>query len=87
MVPQSLDTDPKVEKIFVSLLQKISFAKKFDQMQSFSSIIIKLSKRAIARANPNLSKQEKDILFVKYHYTDELAADLQKYFDQTEIMS
>jgi hypothetical protein len=85
MVPQSMDTDPKVEKIFVSLLRKISFAKKFNQMQSFSSIIIKLSKRAIARANPNLSKQEKDILFVKYHYTDELAADLQKYFDKPKV--
>ncbi|MFA4922741.1 MAG: hypothetical protein WC557_00935 [Ignavibacteriaceae bacterium] len=82
---QSKDTNPEVEKILISLLRKISFAKKFDQMQSFSSTIIKLSKRAIARANPNLTKQEKDILFVKYHYSDELAADIQKYFDKPGV--
>lgn len=85
MVTQSIDTDPKVEQILISLLRKIPFAKKFDQMQVFSSTIIKLSKRAIARANPNLSQQEKDILFVKYNYSAQLAASLQKHFDKTRI--
>lgn len=83
MVTQSIDTDPKVEQQLISLLRKIPFSKKFDRMQVFSSTVINLSKRAIARANPNLSKQEKDILFVKYNYSAQLAANLKKHFDNT----
>ncbi|MCK9426437.1 MAG: hypothetical protein M0Q21_10395 [Ignavibacteriaceae bacterium] len=85
LTTQLNDTHPEVEKMLIFLLRRISFAKKFDQMLSFSSTIIKLSKRAIARANPNLTKQEHDILFVKYHYSNELAATIQKYFDKHRV--
>ena len=85
MVTQSRDTNPEVEKFLISLLRKASITQKLDQVLTFSSSILNLSKRAISRANPDLSEQEKDILFVKYHYGKELADKLQTYLEQKEL--
>jgi hypothetical protein len=85
MVTQSRDTNPEAEKFLITLLRKRTISEKLDQVLEFSSSIIKLSKRAISRANPNLSKQEKDILFVKYHYGKELADKLRAYLEQREV--
>ena len=82
MAAQSRDTNPEAEKFLISLLREKSISEKLDQVLEFSSSILKLSKRAISRANPDLSKQEKDILFVKYHYGKELADKLQAYLKQ-----
>jgi len=79
MVTQSVDTNPEVEKFQISLLRKASVAKRFALMQSLTSTTIQLSKRAIARANPGLSKRELDLLFVKYHYGNKLAEQLRFY--------
>ena len=84
MATQSTDTNPEAEKFLINLIRKASTTQKLDQVFSFSSAIISLSKRAIARANPNLSKQEKDILFVRYHYGDKLADKLYTYLKQRE---
>jgi len=85
MVTQSRDTNPEAEKFLISLLRKTSTSKKLDQVLAFSSSIIKLSKRAISRANPDLSDREKDILFVKYHYGKELADKLHAYLEQRKL--
>ena len=84
MVTQSSDTNPEAEKFLIFLLRKRSTSEKLAQVLEFSSSVLKLSKRAIARANPDLSEQEKDILFVKYHYGKELADKLQTYLEQKE---
>jgi hypothetical protein len=85
MVAQSPDTNPEVEKVLISLIRKKSISEKLNLVFSFSSAIINRSKRAISRANPNLSEQEKDLLFVKYHYGKELADKLRSYLEQREI--
>ena len=82
MATQSRDTNPEVEKVLISLLRKCTTAEKFRQVASLSSATMRLSKRAIQRANPHLSQRERDILFVKYHYGDELAERLRKYFEE-----
>ena len=82
MITQSTDTNPEVERVLVSLLRKLNMTQKLEQVQSFSSSILKLSKRAISRANPDLTEDEKNILFVEYHYGVELANRLRKYLDQ-----
>mgnify|MGYP006949819356 CR=1 FL=1 len=81
MITQSTDTHPEAERVLISLIRNISNHEKFNQTLSFSSSMIKLSKRAISRANPELSKDEKNILFVKYHYGNELADKLRKYLN------
>ena len=82
MITQSRDTNPEVEKVLVSLLRNLTIEEKLNRVLQFSSSIINLSKRAIARANPDLSEDEKNILFVRIHYGNELADKLRKYLNQ-----
>lgn len=85
MSVQSADTHPEVEKILISRLRQTSISKKLKQVISFYSTILRLSRRAIARANPDLSIDERNILFVRYHYGDKLADKLQAFLRQREI--
>ncbi len=81
MITQSTDTNPEVERVLISLLRKLSAEEKLNRTLQFSSSIINLSKRVIARANPDLSEVEKNILFVRLHYGNELADKLRKYLN------
>jgi len=85
MITQSTDTNPEVEKILITLLRKISVEEKLNRTLRFSSSIIYLSKRAIARANPGLSEIERDLLFVEYHYGAALASKLRLFCRQNQI--
>jgi hypothetical protein len=38
-----------------------------------------LSKRAIARANKDLSEEQVNLLFIEYHYGKDLAGRVEKY--------
>jgi hypothetical protein len=79
MKTQSIDTNVKAEKFLISLIKKSTPAQKFLQICSLSQTTIQLSKRAIARANENLSELKLNLLFVKYHYGENLANNLEKY--------
>jgi len=79
MKTQSKDTRIETEDVLISLLKKASVAKKFSQVRSLSEITLQLSRRAIARANRNLSEEQIDILFVSHHYGKEIAHNLEKY--------
>ena len=79
MKTQSIDTNIKAEKVLISLLQNSTPAQNFSQVRSLSQTTIQLSKRAISRANRNLSELQVNLLFVKYHYGKELANNLEKY--------
>jgi VIT1/CCC1 family predicted Fe2+/Mn2+ transporter len=78
----SRDTHPKAEEVLIGLIRKASVAKRISRMHSLTRTILRLSKRAIAKANPGLSEQELNILFVKIHYGEDLANRLQKYLEQ-----
>ena len=84
MITQSIDTHPDAEKVLISLLRKASPAVKLSQVRSLSQTIIKLSKRALARANKNLDEQEVNLLFVSHHYGKNLADRLRKYLEKTD---
>ena len=85
MMTQSIDTNPEVEKVLVSLIRKLSIEEKLNQTLQFSSSIVNLSKRAIARANPTLSEDERNLLFVEYHYGAELANKLRSFQEQNRL--
>ena len=78
MTTQSIDTNPEVERVLISLIRKLSMEEKLNRTLNFSSSIINLSKRAISRAIPDLSEDKKKLLFVKYHYGNDLAYQLRK---------
>jgi hypothetical protein len=67
MITQSTDTNPEVERVLISLLRKLSSEEKLNRTLQFSSSIIYLLKRAISRAKPDLSEDEKRLPFVEYH--------------------
>ena len=50
-------------------------------VRSLSQTTIQLSRRAISRANPGLSEQELNLIFVAYHYGDELANRLRAHME------
>ena len=77
MRTQSFDTDEATENIQISLLRKASVAQKITNVFSLSQFIIQLSYRAIARANPVMSKDELNLLFVSYCYGTKLAEHLK----------
>jgi hypothetical protein len=85
MTTQSVDTNPDVERVLISLLRKLSTEEKLKQTLNFSSSIINLSKRAIARANPELSEDERNLLFVEYHYGAELANKLRSFQEKNVL--
>ncbi len=76
------DTDPGAESIQLSLLGQASPARRFALTRSLSRTAIQLSRRAIARANPDLSERELDLLFVAHHYGAALADALRDYLNQ-----
>jgi len=81
MKAQSIDTTLKAEEFLISLYRNACTAKRFSQVRSLSKTITQLSRRAIARANKDLTERQIDILFVAYHYGKELANSLEKYLD------
>ena len=85
MITQSIDTNPEAERILISLIRTLSMEEKLNRTLNFSSSIINLSKRAIARANPELSEDERNLLFVEYHYGVELANKLRSFQEQNGL--
>lgn len=78
MKTQSADTHPDAERFLVSLFRQLTVAKRIEKMCLLTRMTIQLSRRAIVRRNPGLSDREIDLLFVKYHYGEDLANRLSQ---------
>lgn len=76
------DTDPRVEQIHIEMLRKAGGAKRASLAISLSETLISLSRRAIARANPDLSEEEQDLLFIAINYGEEMARRVAVYLRQ-----
>jgi hypothetical protein len=77
MRPQSEDTDPGTELKQIELLRGATVARRTALAFSLSETMIALARRAIQRANPQLSPQETLVRFVALHYDPELAERLR----------
>ncbi len=84
MRTQSSDTHPGIENILIDLTRKVTVAEKFAQVRKLSNMAMQLSRWAIARANPGLFEDEVDLLFVKYHYGDNLANRIKNHLDKKQ---
>jgi hypothetical protein len=73
------DTSPEAEKAQIELLRKLTVAERFARVRSLTARTVRLSKRAIARANPNLSPEEQKVRFIELHYGKELAERVRTY--------
>lgn len=81
MITQSPDTHPKIEELQISLIRSSSTAKRISSVRSLSESTIRLSRRAIMRANPDLDKKELNLKFISYHYGEKLAGLLREYME------
>jgi len=79
---QSRDTRPEMEKVYINLIRKASAGEKLAQVRSLSRTTLQLSRRAIKRANRELTEDEIDLLFVSHHYGEKLARGLKRYIDK-----
>jgi hypothetical protein len=76
------DTTADVERVQVALLRAASVSRRLRLAFGLSATAITLARRAIARAHPEASSEERDLLFVELHYGLNLAralrADLER---------
>ncbi len=73
------DTSPEAQRVQIELLRQATAAEKIAQMRSMTAMAVKLSRRAIARANPTRSSQEVDLKWVELHYGKQLGRDFRHY--------
>ena len=85
MIGKSPDTDSQAEKVQIELIRQSSVAKRISMVRSLSRTAMFLSRRAIRRANPSLSKREVDLLFVELHYGKDLAERLRSYIEHKRL--
>ena len=85
MIGKSPDTDSRAEKVQIELIRQSSVAKRISMVRSLSRTAMFLSRRAIRRANPSLSKREVDLLFVELHYGKDLAERLRSYIEHKRL--
>jgi hypothetical protein len=79
---QLSDTDEKIEKIQIALIRKLSTTERLSILLSLSRTVINLSRRAIRRANPEISERELNCKFLMYHYGNEIAEKYKNYIDR-----
>lgn len=82
MICQSPDTDPRAEKVLIELIRNSSVAERISRVRSLSQTVMYLSRRAIQRANPNMSELEVNLAFVEHHYGKALAGRLRSYLER-----
>ena len=77
------DTSREAETVQIELLRKLTLAERFAKLRALTARTVRLSKRAIARANPDLSPEELKLRFIELHYGKELAERVRAYLKNT----
>jgi hypothetical protein len=75
--PRPADTTPEAEQVQLALMRAAPVARRLHLALGLSATAINLARRAIARAHPSASKDDRDLLFVELHYGAALARDLR----------
>ena len=84
MKPGLSDTADEIERIQISMIRQVSVAERISRSRSLSQTAIQLARRAIRRANPDLTEREVELLFVALHYGEDLASALRVHFSDKE---
>ncbi len=81
---QSADTSPDAERVQIALLRKAGLRRRLRLALSLSDSAIKLSRRAIRRANPLLSEQEVRLRFVALHYGERMEKAVRRHLERLQ---
>jgi hypothetical protein len=71
------DTSKDIQRLQIELSRKSSPAEKIAQVRRMTDFVVRLSRRAIERANPEFSREEIDLRWVEINYGPKLAAELR----------
>lgn len=63
-----------VDAAQIEALRRMGSARRAALMGSLSAFAIDLSRRAIRRANPSMTEEERKLTFISLHYGSDLAA-------------
>lgn len=74
------DTSQEIEKIHVSLLQKMSVAKRIALVRSLSQTVIELSRKAILTNDPCIENKQAYLDYLSFHYNLSFI-NQQKFFE------
>ena len=74
---RSADTDRTTEQVHLELLRRSSPGCRLDMALSLSTTVVGLSRRHLARANPDSTPEQLGILFIQRCYGDELANEVR----------
>lgn len=75
------DTTEEATKVQIRLLRSATVADRFARACSLTATAISLSRRAIARANPDLGPEEVALKFIELHYGRRLGAAVCSYLE------
>ena len=78
----SRDTHPTAEAVRLQLLRDAPPSRRFAAMRSLTATVVRLAKRGIRKAHPDLTERELSLLFVEVHYGRELADRLRAFLDR-----
>jgi hypothetical protein len=72
------DTHPDAEKVQIELIRRASIADRIAVMRSMTRMATRLSRQAIAEANPQASPEEVKLMWAELHYGPELIAKVRE---------
>ena len=78
------DTHPKARQVQIELLRKFGPERRLAIALELTDFVLKLARRGIAAAHPNLSERERQLLFVEVHYGRELSGRLREYLQRRD---
>ncbi len=78
------DTAPEAERVQIALLRGLTPAQRFAKACALTQWTRDLSRRAIARAFPDLNPDERKLKFIELHYGRECAEQVRQYLRERE---
>ncbi len=78
------DTDPEAAEVQWELLRKMTTSQRSSLLGALTTAAVGHSKRAIARANPDATQREIDLVFIRIQYGDELARNVKAYLEDRD---
>lgn len=73
------DTAPDARRVQIELFRNASVAERIARTRSLTKMVIGLSRRAIATANPGWTADEVGLKWVELHYGKQLGAELREH--------
>ena len=73
------DTAPDARRVQIELFQSASMAERIARARSLTKMVVGLSRRAIASANPDWTPEEVGLKWVELHYGKQLAAEVREH--------